>query len=64
MLENTKKTYQLDVAAKDKPDNNLKWAFTTDYRGVEMVQMTFTHVIKTVIWHSKGDYLATMAYNI
>jgi len=29
-----------------------------------MVQMTFQNIIKTIVWHSKGEYLSTMAHNV
>ena len=29
-----------------------------------MIKITFPHIIKSVVWHSKGDYFATMAHNI
>jgi hypothetical protein len=42
----------------------MKWDFINDTRGVKMIKLTFQNVIKTIVWHSKGDYFATMANNI
>jgi len=48
----------------DKKEQFLKWEFLNDERGVKMIRITFQNIIKSVIWHSKGDYFATMAHNI
>jgi len=29
-----------------------------------MIKINFNHIIKSVVWHSKGDYLASMIYNL
>jgi hypothetical protein len=29
-----------------------------------MVKIEFKHLIAKVVWHSKGDYFATMAHNV
>ena len=48
----------------EKKEMFLKWEYLQDERDVKMLRIKFTHVIKSVKWHSKGDYLASMAYNI
>ena len=42
----------------------LKWEYLQDELDVKMLRIKYTHVIKSVKWNSKGDYLASMAYNI
>jgi ribosome biogenesis protein ERB1 len=29
-----------------------------------MMKISFQNIIKSVVWHQKGDYFATMAHNI
>jgi hypothetical protein len=48
----------------DKKEMHLKWEFENDQRGVEMIKVTFTQLIKSITWHSKGDYFATMINNL
>jgi len=43
----------------------VKWIFEDDpCLGNRMIRMDFGKVISKVVWHSKGDYFATMANNI
>lgn len=54
------KQYNLDVAASaDIKEKYVKWSFKQD-----MIQITFKHIIAKIVWHTKGDYFATMAHNI
>ena len=48
----------------DKKEQFWKWAFQADVYGRKQIKITFQHIIKTVVWHSKGDYFATMAQNV
>lgn len=63
-IDTTETNYKIEVAANDKKEQFLKWGFTEDYRGAKMIKITFTNVIRSIVWHSKGDYFATMAHNI
>jgi hypothetical protein len=29
-----------------------------------MIKIAFENIIKAIVWHSKGDYFATMANNV
>jgi hypothetical protein len=29
-----------------------------------MIKIVFKHMISKVVWHTKGDYFATMAHNV
>ncbi len=52
------------MTSNEKKEMFLKWEFPTDSRGQEMIKLTFNHIMKTVVWHAKGDYFATMIYNL
>lgn len=56
--------YKIDAAANDQKENYAAWKFENDDYGNKMIKIEFKHVIAKVIWHSKGDYFATMAHNI
>lgn len=43
---------------------HLKWEFENDFRGVEMIRIKFNQLLKSITWHSKGDYFATMINNL
>jgi len=63
-IEEGEKLYKQEVLLNEKKEMFLKWEYLQDERDVKMLRIKFTHVIKSVKWHSKGDYLASMAYNI
>lgn len=72
------KTYEVDAAASDKKELLSKWVFhyhnsrkakaageeVADVHNHILVTIEFKHVISRLSWHSKGDYLSTMAHNI
>jgi ribosome biogenesis protein ERB1 len=64
LLEETEKNYKIEVGVNDKKEQFLKWQFKEDSRGMKMIQIKFDKVIRSVVWHSKGDYFSTMAHNI
>jgi len=47
-----------------KRNNFLNGSLKLISRGIKMIKITFEKIIKSVVWHSKGDYFATMAHNI
>ena len=64
-MDQWEKQYQLDVKANDQKEKFVKWKFENDgCLGMKMIKMDFNKVISKIVWHSKGDYFATMANNI
>lgn len=67
-------SYKLDAAASDKKEQFCKWTFHQHVEKVDdkaekldkqvIASITFKTIISRLAWHSKGDYLATMAHNI
>ena len=64
VLEGCEKSYALDKAANDKKEQFCKWEWKKDYKGDTMVTITLKNVISKLVWHSKGDYFASMAHNV
>lgn len=58
--------YNLDVKANDQKEKFVQWQFVEDglLPGTKAIKMKFQYVISKIVWHSKGDYFATMANNI
>jgi hypothetical protein len=64
LIDAAGKSYDLDAQSNEKKEQYCKWSFKEDYRGIQHIKITFNHIIKSVVWHSKGDYFSTMAHNI
>ncbi len=63
-MDQAEKNYAADVLLNDKKEQFWKWTFSADSYGRKQIKLVFQHIIKTVVWHSKGDYFATMAQNV
>ena len=64
-MENWEKQYIVDAKASDQKEKFVKWKFENDgCLGSRMIKMDFGKIISRIVWHSKGDYFATMANNI
>lgn len=64
-MESWEKQYAVDAKASDQKEKYVKWKFENDgCIGSRMIKMDFTKIISRIVWHSKGDYFATMANNI
>jgi len=72
VFEDAHKTYSIEAAASDKKEQFCKWVFRNARKeeGVEaahphiLATIVFKNIISRLAWHSKGDYLSTMAHNI
>lgn len=64
-MQDWEKQYKLDAKANDQKEKFVKWQFEDDScLKNRMIVMKFQHCISKLVWHSKGDYFATMANNI
>jgi len=64
LIKDCQATYLQEVEGNEKKEMFLKWEFSPDELGVTMIVLDFNHIIKSAVWHAKGDYLATMIYNL
>jgi hypothetical protein len=58
------KSYNVDAKANDQKENYAAWKFQNDSYGTKMIKIEFKHIISKVVWHTKGDYFATLAHNV
>ena len=64
-MEIWQKQYEVDAQASDQKEKYVKWRFgNDDCMNAKMIKMDFGKIISRLVWHSKGDYFATMATNI
>ena len=63
-MNNWESQYTIDAKASDVKEKFVKWSFDKDYLGNKMIKLKFNNIISKVVWHSKGDYFATMIHNI
>ena len=63
-LERLEAQYTLDAKASDTKEKFVQWTFEDDYLGIKSIKMKFKNIISKMVWHSKGDYFATMMHNI
>lgn len=65
IFEQAEKQYKQEVLLNEKKEQFQSWTFPeNDGYGRKMIKITYPHIIKLVVWHSKGDYFATMAHNL
>jgi len=65
LIDSCEQQYLIDVKASDQKEKFVKWKFVKDECiGMKMIQMDFSKIMSKIVWHSKGDYFATMAHNI
>ena len=62
-------TYKIETAASEKKEQFCKWIFKGAAREEEvhphiLASIVFKIIISRLSWHSKADYLSTMAHNI
>ena len=63
-LLKAEKTRQERAKASANPDEAYcKWEFDSG-NDHQRIKLSFQHVIFRVQWHAKGEYFATMAYNV
>ena len=64
-MEICQKQYEVDAKASDQKEKYVKWRFENDScTKAKMLKMDFGKILSRLVWHSKGDYFATMANNI
>ena len=67
VLSEAGKVYKVEAAANDKKEQHCKWVFQGDREEAHphiLASITFKNIVSRLAWHSKADYLSTMAYNI
>ena len=62
-------TYKIESVANEKKEQFCKWIFKGTAREEEvhphiLASIVFKIIISRLAWHSKADYLSTMAHNI
>ena len=64
-MEQWEKQYKNDVKACDIKEKFVKWRFEDDdCLNARMIKMDFGKIMSKVVWHSKGDYFATLALQL
>jgi len=58
------KDYDLDKAASSKKEVLSSWSFEEDYKNQKQILIKHNNITSRLVWHPKGDYLATMAHNL
>jgi hypothetical protein len=65
LIRESERKYEIEKKASELKEKFVKWTYEDDScLGKRLVKMDFSRVISKLVWHSKGDYLATMANNI
>ena len=65
-MDEWERQYKIDAkASPELKEKFVAWKFEKDgCLNKSMIRMEFGKIMSKVVWHSKGDYFATLANNV